>query len=331
MKIAILDDYQQVAMQSADWKSLPAGTEVHSFAENIGDQAELVKKLQSYDVIVAMRERTRFPAQVLDALPNLKLMVSTGGRNPSIDAEACKRRNIALCAAHGMPTTESATAEIAWALVLALVKRIPLSQTELRAGRYQENVVTECLTGKTLGLLGLGRLGKYAARYGQAFGMNVIAWSPHLTAERAAEVNVRCVSREALFAESDVISLHLVSNASTRGIVGATEIAAMKRTAYLVNTSRGPLIDEQALINALQEKRIAGAGLDVFWTEPLPKDHVLRRLDNVVLTPHLGYVVDQNLKRFYENALTNIKAFIAHEPLTPMATGAARSTQAQPT
>lgn len=328
MKIAILDDYQQVAMQSADWKSLPAGTEVHSLAENIGDQAELVKKLQPYDVIVAMRERTRFPAQVLDALPNLKLMVSTGGRNPSIDAEACKRRNVALCAAHGMPTTESATAEVAWALVLALVKRIPLSQTELRAGRYQENVVTECLTGKTLGLLGLGRLGKYAARYGQAFGMNVIAWSPHLTDERAAESNVRSVSKEALFAESDVISLHLVSNASTRGIVGAAEIAAMKRSAYLVNTSRGPLIDEQALINALQEKRIAGAGLDVFWTEPLPKDHVLRRLDNVVLTPHLRYVVDQNLKRFYENALTNIKAFIAHEPLTPMATGTARSAQA---
>ncbi len=327
MKIAILDDYQQIAIQSADWKSLPAGTEVHSFAENIGDPGELIKKLQPYDAVVAMRERTRFPAQVLEALPNLKLMISTGGRNPSIDAEACQRRNIALASAAGMPHTESATAEVAWALVLALIKRIPQSQTELRAGRYQENVVTECLAGKTLGLLGLGRLGKYVAKYGQAFSMNAIAWSPHLTPERAAEANVRCVSKEELFRESDVISLHLVSNASTRGIVGASEINAMKRTAYLVNTSRGPLVDEQALVGALQEKRIAGAGLDVYWTEPLPKDHVLRRLDNVVLTPHLGYVVDVNLKRFYENALKNVKAFIAGEPLTPMATSNVRSGQ----
>ena len=197
----------------------------------------------------------------------------------------------------------------------------------MRSGGWQETVITESLAGKTLGVLGLGRLGKFVARYGQAFGMNVIAWSPHLTDERAAEASVKRVSKEQLFSEADVISLHLVSNASTRGIVGAAEINAMKRTAYLVNTSRGPLVDEQALISALQEKRIAGAGLDVYWTEPLPKDHVLRRLDNVVLTPHLGYVVDVNLKRFYENALKNIKAFIAGEPVTPMATSHARASQ----
>ena len=181
-----------------------------------------------------------------------------------------------------------------------------------------QTVITESLAGKTLGILGLGRLGKYVARYGQAFDMKVIAWSPNLTDERAAEAGASRVSKEALFAESDVLSLHLVANAATRGIVGAAEIAAMKRTAYLVNTSRGPLIDEQALIAALQEHRIAGAGLDVFWTEPLPKDHIVRRLDNVVLTPHLGYVVDDNLKRFYENAVKNIKNWIAGEPLTPM-------------
>lgn len=321
MKIAILDDYQQIATKSADWKSLPQGTDVRSFAENIADPDELVRQLKPYDVIVAMRERTRFPAQVIDALPNLKLMVSTGGRNPSIDAEACKRRGIPLCSAQGAPGKDGATAEVAWALLLALVKRIPQSATELRAGRYQENVITECLAGKTLGVLGLGRLGTYVAGYGKAFGMKVIAWSPNLTDERAAAAGVRRVSKEALFAESDVVSVHLVSNASTRGIVGAAEIGAMKRTAYIVNTSRGPLIDEQALMKALQERRIAGAGLDVYWTEPLPKDHGLRRLDNVVLTPHLGYVVDENLKKFYENALANIKAFIANEPLTPMATG----------
>ena len=318
MKIAILDDYQQIAKQSADWKSLPAGTEIDSFADTIADHNTLVRRLAPYDVIIAMRERTRFPAQVIEALPNLKLLVSTGGRNPSIDSEACAKRNIALCSAHGAASGQGSTAEVAWALVLALVKRIPQSDLAMRAGGWQETVVTESLAGKTLGVLGLGRLGKFVAKYGQAFSMNVIAWSPNLTDERAAEVSVRRVSKEALFSDSDVISLHLVSNASTRGIVGAAEIGAMKPTAYLVNTSRGPLIDEQALLSALQERRIAGAGLDVFWTEPLPKDHVIRSLDNVVLTPHLGYVVDENLKMFYENALKNIKRWIAGEPLTPM-------------
>ena len=318
MKIAILDDYQQIAKQSAEWESLASGTQVDSFPENIANADELVRRLEPYDVIVAMRERTRFPAQVIEALPNLRLLVSTGGRNPSIDAEACARRNVALCSAHGASSGQGSTAEVAWALILALVKRIPQADWAMRGGGWQETVITESLAGKTLGVLGLGRLGKHVARYGQAFGMNVIAWSPHLTDERAAEASVRRVSKEQLFADSDVISLHLVSNASTRGIVGAAEIGGMKPTAYLVNTSRGPLVDEQALVSALQEGRIAGAGLDVFWVEPLPKDHVVRRLDNVVLTPHLGYVVDENLKMFYENALKNIKRWIAGESLTPM-------------
>jgi phosphoglycerate dehydrogenase-like enzyme len=178
--------------------------------------------------------------------------------------------------------------------------------------------MTESLAGKTLGVLGLGRLGQYVAKYGQAFGMNVIAWSPNLTDERAAAVSVRRVSKEALFAESDVISVHMVLSPTTRGIVGVADIAVMKPTAYIVNTSRGPLIDEQALVNALQAKKIAGAGLDVFWIEPLPKDHIVRRLDNVVLTPHIGYVVDDNMKMFYVNALKNIKNWMAGEPLTPM-------------
>lgn len=318
MKIAILDDYQQVAKQLADWGSLPADTEVDSFAENIADTNELVRRLQPYDVIVAMRERTRFPAQVIDALPKLRLLVSTGARNPSIDAEACARRKIALCSALGTASAQSSTAEVAWSLILALVKRIAQADKAMRAGEWQETLITESLAGKTLGVLGLGRLGKHVARYGQAFGMNAIAWSPHLTDERAAEVSVRRVSKQDLFAQSDIVSLHLVSNAATKGIVGAAEIAAMKPTAYLVNTSRGPLIDEQALIRALQERRIAGAGLDVFWTEPLPQDHVVRRFDNVVLTPHLGYVVDDNLKMFYQNAVKNIKSWIAGEPLAPM-------------
>jgi phosphoglycerate dehydrogenase-like enzyme len=318
LNIAILDDYQQLATQSADWSSIPDVSELRSFPHNIGDRDALVRELQPYDVVVAMRERTRFPADVIEALPNLKLLVSTGGRNPSIDAAACARRNVALCSAHGASSGQASTAEVAWALLLALMKRIPQSQQAMRSGGWQETVVTESLAGKTLGVLGLGRLGTHVARYGRAFGMPVIAWSPHLTDERAAEASVRRVSKEDLFAHSDVVSLHLVSNASTRGIVGAKEIAAMKRTAYLINTSRGPLVDEQALVSALQERRIAGAGLDVFWTEPLPSDHVVRRLDNVVLTPHLGYVVDENLKMFYANAVRNIVAWTRGEPLTPM-------------
>jgi len=315
MKIAILDDYQQIAMQSADWKSLPAGTEVKSFAEYIPSQDEVIKQLQPYDVIVAMRERTRFTAEVIDALPNLKFLVSTGGRNASIDSEACARRNIPLAFAHGVATSAASTSEVAWALILALFKRMPQSEKAMRAGAWQETVMTQSLMGKTLGVLGLGRLGTYLAKYGLAFGMNVIAWSPNLTDERTAAVGVRRVSKEALFKESDVISVHMVLNAKTKDIVTAADIAAMKPTAYLVNTSRGPLINEQALISALQAKKIAGAGLDVFWTEPLPKDHVLRKLDNVVLTPHVGYVVDDNMQMFYVNSLKNIKSWMAGEPL----------------
>ena len=310
MKIAILDDYQQIAMQSADWSSLPKGTEVKSFSQNIADQAELVKQLQPYDVIIAMRERTPFPAQVIDALPNLKLLVSTGARNASIDSAACEQRKIALSWAHGTKSAQSSTSEVAWALMLALAKRLPQCEKAMRSGGWQEHVMTESLAGKTLGVLGLGRLGQFVAKYGQAFGMNVIAWSPNLTDERAAAVAVRRVAKETLFKESDFISVHMVLSKTTRGIVGAAELALMKPTAYIINTSRGPLIDEEPLINALQNKKIAGAGLDVFWTEPLPKDHVLRRLDNAVLTPHVGYVVDDNMKMFYENALKNIKAWM---------------------
>src|SRR5688500_18219321 len=199
MKIALLDDYQQIAMKSADWSSLPAGTDVQSFADTIADRDALVQRLEPFDVIVAMRERTRFPAEVIDALPNLRLLVSTGARNASIDAEACARRNIPLVSAHGASSGHGSTAELAWALVLALVKRIPQSEKAMRTGAWQESVITESLSGKTLGVLGLGRLGKYVAKYGQAFGMNVIAWSPNLTDERAAEVSVRRVSKEQFF------------------------------------------------------------------------------------------------------------------------------------
>jgi len=315
MKIAILDDYQQIAMQAADWKSLPAGTEVKSFADYIPTQDEVIKRLQPYDVIIAMRERTRFPAEVIDKLPNLKLMVSTGGRNASIDGEALERRKIPFAFAPGVATSTASTSEVAWALILGLFKRMPQSEKAMRSGAWQESVMTQSLMGKTLGVLGLGRLGTFVAKYGLAFGMDVIAWSPNLTDERTAAVGVRRVSKEALFKESDVISVHMVLNAKTKDIVAAADIALMKPTAYLVNTSRGPLINEQALVSALQAKKIAGAGLDVFWSEPLAKDHVLRKLDNAVLTPHIGYVVDDNMQAFYVNSLKTIKSWMAGEPL----------------
>ncbi|MDB5809679.1 MAG: hydroxyacid dehydrogenase [Betaproteobacteria bacterium] len=318
MKIAILDDYQQIALNAADWKSLPAGTEVKSFAQYIPSQAEVIKQLAPFDVIIAMRERTRFSAEVIDALPNLRLLVSTGARNASIDSKACERRKIALSGAQGTKHAQSSTSEVAWGLILALTKKMPQSEKSMRSGGWQETVMTESLSGKTLGVLGLGRLGQYVAKYGQAFGMSVIAWSPNLTPERTAEFGVRHVSKDALFAQADIISVHMVLAAATRGIVGAADIARMKPTAYIVNTSRGPLIDEQALMDALKEKRIGGAGLDVFWSEPLASDHPLRRLDNVVLTPHVGYVVDDNMKMFYENALKNIKHWLAGEPMTPL-------------
>ncbi len=318
MKIAILDDYQQVATKSADWGALPAGTEVRAFAEHIAGHDELVAQLQPYDVIVAMRERTPFPAAVIDALPNLRLLVSTGGRNPSIDADACARRGIVVCSSPGARSGSSSTAEVAWSLILALHKRVVQAHNALRAGEWQ-TVITESLSGKVLGVVGLGRLGQYVTRVGLAFGMEVIAWSPNLTDERAAAAGVRRVSKSALFAEADVVSLHLVSNATTRGIVGEAEIAAMKPSAYLINTSRGPLVDEKALMSALHERRIAGAGLDVFWEEPLAKDHPLRRLDNVVLTPHVGYVTDENLKAFYRNAVKNINAWLKGETLPGLA------------
>jgi phosphoglycerate dehydrogenase-like enzyme len=317
VKIAILDDYQQVALKVADWRSLPGGTEVDVFSEHIGERAELVRRLQPYQVVVAMRERTRFPAEVIEALPNLKLLVSTGGRNPSIDTEACARRNITVCSAPGAKTGESATSEVAWSLILALTKCIPQANAAMRTGQWQ-TVITESLAGKTLGLVGLGRLGKHAGRVGQAFGMEVIAWSPHLTPQRAAEVSVRSVAKEALFAESDIVSIHLVLSDSTRGIVGAPEIARMKRSAYLVNTSRGPVVEEAALMQALEERRIAGAGLDVYWEEPLPPDHPVRKLDNVVLTPHLGYVTGENLATFYRNAVASIASWLAGEPVKPL-------------
>lgn len=315
MKIAILDDYQRVALGLADWQSLPGEVELQAFDTPARDEDELVQRLEPFDVVVAMRERTAFPASVIERLPRLKLLASTGLRNAAIDIAACRQRGVVVCGSRGGRTGLTATAEVAWTLILALHKRLVASQAALCEGRWQPELA-QGLDGKVLGIAGLGNIGKRMARIGQAFGMEVIAWSPHLTPERAREAGVRPVDKARLFADSDVVSVHLVLSDSTLGVISQVELDGMRRTAFLVNTARAGLVDEAALLAALQERRIAGAGLDVFWTEPLPASHPLCALDNVVLTPHLGYVTPETLAAFYAGVVDNIRAWLeGREPM----------------
>ena len=316
--IAILDDYQRQALSLADWSALPLGTATVVFAEPARDDDELVERLQRFDVVVVMRERTAFPAAVLERLPRLALLASTGLRNAAIDVAACRRLGIAVCGARGHRTGLAATAETAWALILALAKRLVVSDKALHDGRWQP-VLADALMGRTLGVVGLGQIGQRMARIGAAFGMDAVAWSPHLTPERAAEAGARLVSKAELFAQADVISLHMVLAPATAGLVGQAELAAMKPDAVLVNTARAGLVDEAALLAALRERRIGGAGLDVFWHEPLPPGHALLGLDNVVLTPHLGYATRDNLAAFYAGVVQNVGAWLAGRELTPLA------------
>lgn len=311
LKIAILDDYQRVAPEFADWERLPDGSQILAFDRHIGDVDELATALEPCAAIVLMRERTPFPASLIERLPNLRLLVTTGGRNASIDLKACQARGITVC---GTGSVGTPTAELAWGLILALVKRIPVEHRALRAGLWQTGL-TQGLSGKRLGLLGLGKLGTQVARVGQAFGMEVVAWSQNLTAERAAEVGVRRVEKEELFAGSDIVSLHVILSERTRGIVGAGELRAMKPSAFLINTARAGLVDDAALLAALRDRRIAGAGLDVFPVEPVPTDSPLLTLPNVVLTPHLGYVTKENYAVFYRDALEDILAWHAGAPV----------------
>ncbi len=316
--IALLDDYQQLATGMADWASLPEGVQVQSFNEAISDEDQLVQALQDFDVVVAMRERTAFPASVITRLPKLRLLASTGLRNAAIDVEACRRQGIAVCGAKGARHGLAATAETAWALILALHKKLVVSHNALTDGQWQPQLAL-ALEGRVLGIAGLGNIGQRMARIAQAFGMEVIAWSPNLTPERAAQAGVRLVSKAQLFEQADVVSLHLVLSGSTAGLVSQAELSAMRPGAFLVNTARAGLVDEAALMAALQQGRIGGAGLDVFWQEPLPQSHALCSLDNVVLTPHLGYVTPENLTAFYGGVLDNIKAWLDGRPVTPLA------------
>ncbi|MFF7245107.1 D-2-hydroxyacid dehydrogenase family protein [Embleya sp. NPDC008237] len=313
MKIAILDDYQDVARGLADWDSL--GADVRVFTEPFADAVEVVDALAGFEAIVAMRERTRFPAEVLAGLADLRLLVTTGPVNAAIDVAAARELGIVVC---GTGYVAYPTAELTWTLILAAARNLPAEVHSMRTGGWQVGLGVG-LRGKVLGLLGLGRLGTEVARIGQAFGMECVAWSKNLTTERAAGHGVTAVAREELFARADVLSVHTVLSARTRGLVGPAELALMKPTAILVNTSRGPIVDETALLGALRAKSIAAAALDVYDIEPLPADHPLRGLDNVILTPHIGYVTRELYETFYRDAVEDITAFRAGRPIRVLA------------
>jgi phosphoglycerate dehydrogenase-like enzyme len=311
-RCAILDDYQNVALNSADWSKVAAELDCKIFNEHLGGQENVIKALQGFEIVCAMRERTAFPRAVIEKLPDLKLLITTGMRNASIDVAAAREHGVVVC---GTPATGNPTSGIAIGLMLELTRRIGHENARLKAGVPWQSTIGLDLEGLTLGVIGLGKLGARTSRIAQAFGMKVIAWSQNLTPERCKEAGVEYAEKDQLFRQSDLVTIHVVLSQRTRGLVGAKELALMKPTAYIVNTSRGPIIEEGALLAALREKRIAGAGLDVFDVEPLPADHPLRKMDNVVLTPHLGYVSLQNYRAYFSGVVDDIRAFLDGAPV----------------
>jgi phosphoglycerate dehydrogenase-like enzyme len=309
-RIAILDDYQHVALDYSDWSVLP-DAEVAVFHDHVDADDDLVERLAGFDAVVAMRERTPFTRERLGRLPDLRLLVTTGMGNAAIDMAAARDLGIVVCGTGGLLTP---TAELTWGLIIALARRIPWEDRDVRDGGWQRSVGTD-LAGATLGVVGLGNLGAAVARVGAAFGMNLVAWSRNLTGERAAEVGAEPVDKLDLFRRADFVTIHLVLSDRSRGVVGRNELEAMKPSAYLVNTSRGPLVDEAALVDVLERRSIAGAGLDVFDREPLPPDHAFRRLENVVVTPHLGYVTDRTYRRFYTDIVEDVVAYANGAPV----------------
>lgn len=306
-RIAVLDDFQRVAAESADWSMVGPSAEVAFFHDHLGDENALVDRLHDFDAIVAMRERTPFPASLLARLPSLRLLVATGMFHQTIDLDAAKARGIVVCGTDNGPGLAT-TVEHVWALILGLARRLADEDAAIRRGGWQVSL-PPLLAGKTLGVLGLGNLGRAILPHARAFGMNVVAWSRNLTEEQAAAAGVPRVDRERFFAESDVVTIHLKLSPRSVGYVGAEELALMKPSALLVNTSRGPVVDEAALLEALASRRIAGAALDVFDREPLPLEHPLRTLPNTLLTPHMGYVSRETYRVFYTTAVEAVVAF----------------------
>jgi phosphoglycerate dehydrogenase-like enzyme len=305
-KIAVLDDYQNAALESADWSALRDRADIAVFHDHLADPDAVIERLLPFDVVCVMRERTPLPRNVIERLPDLKLIASTGSVNASIDVAAAGDHGIAVV--HTGYRSDP-TIEFTWALILASVRHIVTESDSVRSGGWQQTVGTE-LRGKTLGVLGLGRIGSQVARIGNAFGMHLIAWSQNMTAETAKAAGAALVSKDQLFERADILTIHLVLSSRTRGLVGAAELKRMKATAWLINASRGPIVDEQALISVLESKQIAGAAIDVFGVEPLPPSHPFRTLDNVLATPHIGYVSRGLYKTFYEDTVSNIRKWL---------------------
>ena len=305
-KIAVLDDYQNAALESADWSVLGQRADVTVFKDHLVDPEAVIERLLPFDVICVMRERSPLPRNIIERLPNLKLIASTGTGNASIDVAGAGDRGIAVV--HTGYSSDPAI-EFTWALILASARNIVTESNSVRSGGWQKTVGTD-LRGKTLGVLGLGRIGSEVARIGKTFGMNLIAWSQNMTPQAAEAAGATLVSKNQLFEQADILTIHLVLSSRTRGLVGAAELARMKPTARLINTSRGPIVEEQALISVLQNKQIAGAAIDVFDVEPLPPDHPFRALDNVLATPHIAYVSQGLYKTFYEDTVSNIRKWL---------------------
>ncbi|SDQ09051.1 D-2-hydroxyacid dehydrogenase family protein [Actinopolyspora saharensis] len=315
--VAVLDDYQNVARDYGDWESLPAGTEVVVFDEHIADSDELVRRLARFDVVAAMRERTAFPREVLEALPRLRLLVTTGMGNAAIDMQAAAENGVTVCGTgNGSAAGDdwAPTAELTWGLILALARGIPREDRAVRTGGWQHTIGVD-LGGRTLGVLGLGRLGGQVATVGRAFGMEVLAFSENLTQERASEFGARAVGKRELFTASDVVTIHMRLSERSRGLVGRAEIDALGPEGYLINTSRGPIVDELELIAALHEGRVGGAGIDVYGCEPLPADDPWRSAPRTVLTPHIGYVSETTYRAFYTETVEDIRRFLQGSPV----------------
>jgi phosphoglycerate dehydrogenase-like enzyme len=314
-RCAILDDYQNVVLKVTDWSKVSGDLDIKVFNEHLGGPDNVVKALQGFGIVCAMRERTGFPRAVIEKLPDLKLLITTGLRNASIDVAAAKERGVVVC---GTPSVGNPTSGIAIGLMLELTRRIGYENARMKAGVPWQSTIGVDLDGLTLGVLGLGKLGTRTANIAKAFGMKVMAWSQNLTPEKCKEAGADYVSKEDLFRQADFITIHVILSQRTRGLVGAKELGLMKPSAYIINTSRGPIVDEAALLAVLRDKKIAGAGLDVFDVEPLPTDHPLRKLDNAVLTPHLGYVAMQNYGAYYGGVVDDIRAFLDGKPVRVM-------------
>lgn len=315
MKLAVLDDYQGVALDMADWSPLQGTLDVTVFEHHLGDLEAVARALSDFEIVCAMRERTPFPRALLERLPKLRLLVSTGPRNASIDLAAAAEHGVTVCGTESMPRPP---AEHTWALILAAARHLPAEDRRMREGGWQRSIGID-LAGRTLGVIGLGRLGAIVAKIGHAFDMRILAWSQNLTSARAEECGATLASKGELLANADFLTIHLRLSERTRGLIGAAELAAMKPSAWLVNTSRGPIVDEAALIDALERRVIAGAALDVFDREPLPAEHPLRRLDNTVLSPHLGYVTTGTYQAFYRGTVEAVRAWLAGAPVRVLA------------